>query len=242
MNHDAVFERHQNIALQFSGGKDSLAALYALRQYWDRLTVYFCDSGDTFPENREAVEHVHSLGLKVCIVHGHQPIILQEFGQPSDLVPYSSTIFGRNHAGDTGFPMVDRYTCCYESIMSPLQDAMKMHGITLIIRGQRNADLNKSTVRSGDILDGFEFLFPIQSWTDEDVMAYLIECKAPIPRFYKHGTHGFDCMGCTAWLDHGQGAYMKQYHSAAYARRQAKLKAMAEAVKPVFARLQANVT
>ena len=43
-------------ALQFSGGKDSLACIHLMRSHWDTLTVYHVDTGDLLPEVREIVD------------------------------------------------------------------------------------------------------------------------------------------------------------------------------------------
>ena len=54
-------DRHGRGALQFSGGKDSLALVYLLRPQWDRLTLYHVDTGDLLPEVREIVDTVEAM-------------------------------------------------------------------------------------------------------------------------------------------------------------------------------------
>src|SRR5262245_5370823 len=57
----SILDRHEHIALQFSGGKDSLAVAYLQRPFWDRLTFYHGDSGDLLPEVREIVDQIAAL-------------------------------------------------------------------------------------------------------------------------------------------------------------------------------------
>ncbi len=54
-------DRHSHGALQFSGGKDSLALVYLLRPHWERLTLYHVDAGDLLPEVREIVDMVEGM-------------------------------------------------------------------------------------------------------------------------------------------------------------------------------------
>ena len=40
--------RHEKIGFQFSGGRDSVAALHVMRPHWDRMAIYITDTGDTW--------------------------------------------------------------------------------------------------------------------------------------------------------------------------------------------------
>jgi phosphoadenosine phosphosulfate reductase len=235
MGYDEVFARHEKVALQFSGGKDSLVCLYLMRDYWDRLTVYFCDSGNMMPETLDLVDQISHLVPNFVTIKGHQPEFVKEYGFPSDLMPYASTSWGRANAGDSGPKMTDRYQCCAVSIMFPMHDRMKQDGVTLIIRGQRNDDRQKSPIRSGVTQDGIEFLFPIEDWSAKDVMAYLNQNMIHIPRFYQAGMKNApDCINCTAWLEHGLPKYLKKYHPVEYVLQQGRLREMARNIAPVY--------
>src|SRR5213076_1916096 len=119
-----VLARHERIALQFSGGKDSLALLYLMRPFWDRLTVYWLDTGDAFPETAALVAEVEAMVPHFVTVHGIQPEVIAEFGLPSDLVPARSTPVGIAATG-TGILIQDRYSCCLRSLMLPLHGRMR---------------------------------------------------------------------------------------------------------------------
>ena len=239
--YEDVFARHEHIALQFSTGKDSLAVLHLLRDHWDQLTVYFVNSGDSFPETLEMAEAVRKIVPHFVEVQGRKPQVEAELGWCSDIVPVGSTAFGRMMGHDEPL-LVDRYTCCFKALMEPMYERMKADGITLIIRGQKNDDDKKPPLRSGHVADGFEFLYPIEDWTAEQVFAYLKEHGVPLPRFYEGGMPGGpDCMHCTAWLEHKMPQYVKRFHPTHYPVLMERLNRIAVVVQPYVDALQAAV-
>lgn len=241
MSFDSTFARHQRVALQFSGGKDSLAVLYVMRPYWDRLTVYYCNSGDAFPETIELINKVKQEVPHFIEVAGRQPQVLATLGWPSDIVTCGSTPFGRMMGHDEP-ALIDRYTCCFKSLMEPMYERMKADRITLIIRGQKNDDANKPPLRSGSTLDGFEFLYPIENWSLGDIFTYLTAVGAPIPQYYADGmTSAPDCMSCTAWLEHKLPQYVERYHPERYGNLMTRLNTIAAVVQPYVEQLQNTV-
>lgn len=240
MNYDDVFARHKNAALQLSGGKDSLAVLYYLKAYWDKFTVYWLNSGDTFPELLEFMSRIRKEVPRFVEVQGRQPQVIEQLGWPTDVVPTSASPFGRLASGKP-LKLNDRYFCCFKSIMEPLHERMVSDGITLMIRGQKNSDAVKGPYRSGDKLGNMEFLYPLEHLTDEEILQYLKDNNIPIPRFYDKElgiTNAPDCMSCTAWLEHNHPAYLKKYHPEQYKKVQKRLNTIAIAVEPYVNRLK----
>ncbi len=217
-----VIGRHEKIALQLSGGKDSLACLYLLRPFLDRITVYWTDSGDTFPEARQIIEQVRAIAPRFEVIEGNVQAVHAEHGIPSDIVPTSSTPLGRlfGHAAPA---IQDRYSCCFQTIMRPMHERMLADGITLIIRGQRADDAQKAPFGSGTVDAGIEYLFPVEDWSARQVLDYLRAENAPIPRFYEVLNAAPDCMSCSAWWDEGRAKYLKRYHHDAYQTYQQRL-------------------
>jgi phosphoadenosine phosphosulfate reductase len=230
---DDAISRHERIALQFSGGKDSLATLFLLRDHWDKLTVYWTNPGDPVPEVMEVVEQVKALVPHFVEISGRVVEQIEAYGLPSDLVPTTSTPFGRSAYGG-GIKLQDRFQCCYNSLMLPMHERMVQDGITLIIRGQKSADTMKSQLRSGALDQGIELLFPLEHWTDEQVLAWLDE-HAFVPDFYRSLKASPDCLTCSAYWSEGRAAWLKIKHPEAHAAYQGKLDVIRDAVMPHIA-------
>lgn len=229
-----ILDRHQRIALQLSGGRDSLACLYLLRPYWDRLTVYWSNTGDPFPETVAIMDQVRAQVPHFVEIAGDQPGVVAQYGLPSDIVPASATPIGVLGSGG-GTLLQDRYSCCANVFMLPMHARMLADGITLIIRGQKAGDALKSPLASGTVQDGIEYWFPIEGWSNADVMAYLRAQDAPIPRFYQMLDGAPDCLTCSAYWEHGAAAYLAAHHPAAHQEVQRRLDVIREAIMPSIA-------
>lgn len=229
----AAIKRHERIALQLSGGKDSLATLFLLHEHWDKLTVYWTNTGDAVPEVQAVVESIKAMVPNFVEISGCVREQVEAFGLPSDLVPTTSTQFGIS-AYEGGTKLQDRFQCCYNSLMLPMQERMEQDGITLIIRGQKSADTMKSPLRSGALENGIELLFPIEHWTDAEVFTFLEE-NAFVPDFYQGLGASPDCLTCSAYWSEGRATWLKKTHPDAHAVYQGKLDIIREAVMPHIA-------
>ena len=234
-----VFDRHQRIALGFSGGKDSLAVVYLLRPYLDRMTVYYLDTGDNLPEKVEVVEHVRTMAPHFVTVQSNVGSWIAENGLPTDVMPYSQHALGAL-IGQRGRLLSHRYDCCIRNIMEPLYRRMVDDGNTLIIRGTKRADMPTLPMASGDVDAGVEFLYPVQEWTDTQVLDYLRSVGAPISRVYEHGSTMPDCARCSAWWSEGRMAYLRKYHLAIAADYEARLRVIVEELRAPMAALIAE--
>lgn len=226
---DAILARHERIALQVSGGRDSIACLTLLKPHWDRLTVYWLNTGAAYPETVALMDKIAAQVPRFVRIEGRQPQVIEQFGLPTDILPANATPMGIAGSGQ-GVPMQDRYSCCLRSIMLPLHERMVADGITLIIRGQKNADRLKSTLRSGQVENGIEYLFPIEDWDARQVMRFLQDQGAPIPRFYEMLNGAPDCMTCSAWWEEGAARYLRRYHYPQYLENQKRLDIINQAV------------
>lgn len=198
-------ENHKKIALQFSGGKDSLACFFMLKPYWDKLTVYWVNTGASFPEVREIVEKISKLANLVEI-ETDQPENIKRFGYPVDVLPITSNM-----------RMQSFMSCCIQNLMLPMHERMIADGITLVIRGQRQEERHKSPFMSGFVSDGIEYYFPIEDWTGDEVIAYLKSINE-LPEYYNHVDSSLDCWSCTAYLSENlrKRTYMRHKYPEKY--------------------------
>lgn len=227
-----IFDRHDKIAFEFSGGKDSLATLHLLRAHWDRFTVYWLNAGDAFPETLEIVELVRAAVPHFVEVKSDVHAVIAQHGLPTDLLPCNSTPVGRIIAGDHNILLQDRYSCCARTVMQPLHDRVLADGNTCIIRGQKAADMGVPI--KGGVHDGIEIFNPIIDWKDEDVFAYLRDNSLPISPVYETMHTTPECMTCSAWWDDGRAAYMRERHPEAYAKYQTRLHHIRVVVEPMI--------
>ena len=200
---------HKSAMLQFSGGKDSLACLWLLEEFWPDLLVAWVNTGDAFPETLSRMEAVKALVPNFLEIKSNQPMQIARAGYPVDLVPVWDTEFGRALDTSRENRYQPAYGCCGENIWEPMREAVKKHGVTLIIRGQRNEETKKAPVRSGDFDNGVQLWFPIENWTEAQVREFLDE---RIPPHYQFLDTSLDCQHCTAYLSENRNklAYMKK--------------------------------
>lgn len=228
-----IIERHTKPVLQFSGGKDSLACLYLLEPFWGRLTVAWCNTGDAFPETVELMAKVRELVPHFLEVKSDQPAQIEKWGYPTDVLPvrsHASIMFlVHPHARQK---LQGCFACCADNLWEPMQREMQRIGATLIIRGQRLAEVQRSPVRSGDVIGGVEFLFPIEDWTGGQVREYVASKPLGLPENYRYMDTGLDCMHCTGHLfeNIGKRRYMAERHPEAYNEVSRRLDVIASAV------------
>lgn len=222
---EGLLSRHSKVAFHFSGGKDSMACLYLLRDYLPRITVYWVNSGDEFQETIDIVAKCREFIPNFVEINSDSAGWRESFGVPSDLVPTSSSPLGLL-MGFGDMKISDRFSCCFSNLMRPMYDRMKADGVTAIIRGQKLVDMRKVPLKSGESIDGFEFCYPVENWTHEEVFSYLRSVDAPIHPCYEFGEYGANCSTCTAWWNESQHKY-----------RQAKHPEIHQKIVPVMVRL-----
>lgn len=209
--------------LQFSGGRDSLACLYLLEPRWEEITVAWVNTGMPFPETLEQMERIKSMVPHFLEISGQQNI--EREGYPTDVLPIAATSLGHQFEGSTGARFQSRYSCCAAALWAPMQQAMRELGATTIIRGQKLSDDKKTPIRSGTVIEGVTYEFPLEAWTDEDVQRYLNERGVKLPQNYRYMSTGLDCWNCTAYLTENAGRleYMEERHPQKYQQVRAVL-------------------
>jgi 3'-phosphoadenosine 5'-phosphosulfate sulfotransferase (PAPS reductase)/FAD synthetase len=234
-----AFRRHDRIAFQFSGGRDSMAAAWVLKPWWDRITFYHLDTGDQFPETRAAVSAFEKiLGKPIARIQTDVHAIRMEHGLPSDVVPVDNTAIGRLVSG-RNTRIQGRYDCCARALMNPMHQRMLADGITLIIRGQRDDEYARPPLRSGDVQGGIEVLYPVQHMSAEAVDKLVAKAGLPVAPFYARGMkRAPECMGCTAWWDEGRAAYLREHHPSEYDTYVQRMQVLRRAIDRQLAELE----
>lgn len=190
-------------ALQYSGGKDSRAILHMYREQLNDIVVVWVNTGAPYPEMEKEMLQMSRKVPHFLIVRGNQPEQIKKFGYPSDVVPINYSPFGRLMVKSAHeFKLQSAFDCCSANMWNPLRDAMKMLSVTRIIRGQRRAETYTNAVATnGKIIDGIEYVLPIEDWSDEQVFEYLRANNVEIPSYYQTEGTSHDCWNCTAYLN-----------------------------------------
>jgi phosphoadenosine phosphosulfate reductase len=226
-------ERHSRVALSFSGGKDSLACLYMLRPWLERVRVYHVDTGEMLPEMVEVVRHGQAMAPHFIHIRTDARGWIARNGLPTDLLPFSAHTIGRL-AGQEGVRLAQRYDCCWANIMEPAYRAMREDGATMIIRGTRRGDMPTLPVVSGDVVDGVEYFYPLQDWAPQQVLDYLRAEGAPIARLYERQHQAPDCATCSAWMNERRAAYLREHHPALFDEYRARVAAVVGEIAPAL--------
>jgi 3'-phosphoadenosine 5'-phosphosulfate sulfotransferase (PAPS reductase)/FAD synthetase len=219
-------------ALQFSGGKDSLACLYMFRDDPEVVVVY-TDTGAAFPHMREFVHRTaKKLGVRLHVASPAKPCAdwQIENGFPADVVAWDATPQMRHMTGCKTAPVVPYATCCAVNLWMPMQEAVAALGADTVIRGSKACD-DKKSVPDGYVENGITYLSPLWTWSDEDVFSYLQSVGAEIPPQYAMGGDSLDCWCCTGYMGtHGtkRFAFMRDNYPDLYADAAARLRAVKE--------------
>jgi 3'-phosphoadenosine 5'-phosphosulfate sulfotransferase (PAPS reductase)/FAD synthetase len=232
VNAHPVLDRHEKIALSFSGGKDSLACVHLLRDHLHRICIYHVDTGDLLPEMQESVATVEAFAPHFVRIETHVDAWIAANGLPTDLLPYSAHPVGQLMGEGNGARLVPRYDCCWNNLMVPLFARVVAEGCTLLVRGTKRADMRRLPATSGDVYQGVELCYPLLEWSNADVFAYLAEKGVTLPRIYDHVTNSPECARCSAWWGEGRGAYLKRYHPALWQQYQERLAVVRNEIFP----------
>lgn len=207
----AMLQRYSRPALQFSGGKDSLACLYLLREHLDRITLYWVNTLDQCPETVAVVDQVRAWVPNFVEVRVDAGAWRKQNGDPVDAVPASAHMLGVAY-GMSDIRLSNRFDCCFHNLMKPMHDRMVADGVDAVIRGTKLADTGRIPFEGQT--GHYEVLLPIKHWSHEQVFQYLREVGAPCNPVYDHfkGISAPECISCTAWWDDGKSAYLKALH------------------------------
>lgn len=211
--------------------------LYCKAQ-WDSLTVVWCDSGDTLAETLELIDRVQGLVPNFLRIAGDSWGVRKQFGWPSDLLLAEQA----TQLPKAEFPgmlrLQSKVDCCAKSIMFPLHLAMKELGFTRLLRGQKNSDWPRSSVKSGEVIDGILIEYPLAEWSDADVNEFLRKENWALPGPYAFGLKSLpDCVTCTAWQEVNSGKFLRSRYPTEAALVESRLEQIRTSLTPAMLRL-----
>lgn len=212
MNFDEAFSKHQRVAFLCSGGKDSIAALYYMKDYWDKMVVCWVNTGDLCPHVESYMQKISQEVPNFVASYGDVRKWHEDNGWPSPIVPVDYTSYGQAVSGKKPTKICGTYECCQANIHKPVADLVKSVGATAVFTGARDADELRDPRPSGAWANGSQWFQAIGDWSDEEVFDYLRSIGITDPRFFGDDT-SIDCLSCTGYPKYiGRAEYIKQHH------------------------------
>ena len=212
------FNRHEKVALMFSGGKDSLACLHLVKDYLDKTVVVWVNTGANFPEIEQMMREIKAIVTHFHEIKTDQPSSIKANGYPVDVVPVNYTNLGQSVTSIKDFKVRSYFECCSENFWIPCDAEMRKLGVTGIIRGQRNNEGHRAPIKSGHVENGIEYLLPIEDWKDSEVIDYLRSKNVIIDERLSMAHSSLDCWNCTAYMAESSERfkYIKKHHPSKY--------------------------
>lgn len=239
MDLEWVFSHHKRILFLFSGGKDSTAALYHLKPYWDKMIVGWIDTGDLCEEIREFILGVGKEVPNFVSITSDSRKWREENGWPSPVVPIDYTGLGQMVNGDKPISICAYLDCCKANIWDQIKPLVAHTKATAVLTGQKEADSAKDPRKNGTWIDGAQYFYPINDWSDDQVREYLVEIGITDPRFFTDDT-SIDCKTCTGYPQYtARSAYIKTHHPEAHKEVQRRWRLIKQALQPSVAGLDA---
>lgn len=170
-----ITHAENNVAVSFSGGKDSLVVLDLAERVGIKRAV-FCDTTIEFDETVEYVRQIRNYyNIKIDIVK--PPISFFEMIQ------------------HVGIPSRKLRWCCEVFKFAPLANYARKNDIFAFITGLRRAESNtrsEYTKMDNNPLVPVPQINPIVDWSSKDVWEYIHKYNLPYNPLYEH----FSRMGC----------------------------------------------
>ena len=212
------YNRHEKVALMFSGGKDSIACLHLVKDFLDKTLVVWVNTGANFPEIETLMEKTRAEVPHFLEIKTNQPESVKAKGYPVDVVPVNYTLLGQSVTTIKDFKLRSYFECCSENFWIPCDAKMRELGVTGIIRGQRNSEGHRAPIKSGYVENGIEYCLPIEHWSENEVFEYLSIKGVDVDERLLMSHSSLDCWNCTAYMaDSTQRfKYIKKNHPQKY--------------------------
>lgn len=195
------FASPEQLAVAFSGGKDSTVVLKLVLDYAKlfsdpaRISVVFTNTGIEYPETRKFVHAPQSKW-------GFNLIELK----PTKSFWECVNIMGHYPRGKSNRDNGHADICCYTLKEAPMRKAIKKYNLKLVFTGVTALESHQRMIRASThgtcyfaIKEKIQKVHPILYWSEQDVWDYIKLTKTPYNPIYDLGCDRCGCMTCTAY-------------------------------------------
>jgi len=191
-----------NVAVAFSGGKDSEVVLYLCLQVNPHVPVVFNNTGVEYPETVRFVAELEVLwNLNLVVTHPEKSFwdCTVEYGFPK------GTKWRETQANVTLGRKGNTARCCYWLKEKPFSLAIRKNGYLGYFSGEtaEESRLRMFAARRGMCFhlkkENVCKIKPILWWTKEEVWDYIAKNNLPVNPIYERGAERVGCMPCTAY-------------------------------------------
>jgi len=194
----------EKCAVACSFGKDSMAVLHLVRQFYPEVLAIFCNTGVEYPQTLRFRDKIlREWNMDYFWNHNYY----EAKPEAEDTFWSISEKYGLPHIRTDGHTKYRVPKCCIKLKDEPALKAYREHGIELCFTGITSAESRNRWMlerRCGDYYfaktDGIWKCHPIMSWTEEDVYEYHKINKIPLNSLYTEfpGVR-VGCMPCTSY-------------------------------------------
>lgn len=197
-----LLDATNEVAVSFSGGRDSLVALHLALQIEPDVPVVFVNTSIEFPET---VAYVRQLAKDWSLnLHEVKPNVnfwklAEEQGIP--VGGRGNTTFLRDLSEKANVKLSN--SCCRRMKETPARQFYAQHGLEGMITGLR---VSESLMRKLNFADygalrhsgtyNVLVAWPLYAWTDKDIADYITEKRLPINPLYEMGYPRVGCWAC----------------------------------------------
>lgn len=171
----AYFARNSRVVFLMSGGKDSVAAFHLLKDFWPQLHVFWVNTGEAYAEIERNIRAVESLVGSFTEIRSDVVKWREDNAWPTDVLPIRTA--GRYHELLTNQPKRLRLClsteCCDANKGLPLEAAISAFKPSGIVAGMRRDERFGPATASYTIVNGIEFLYPVENWREKQVASWL---------------------------------------------------------------------
>lgn len=232
------YDKHNRVALLFSGGKDSVAMMHLTKPYWDKTVFVWVNTGASCPEITAYMAKVRKEVPHFVELVSNQPEFVANNGYPADVVPVSQTTAGFYYdktPRSTELRVCSKYDCCRANIWTPIYEFMSTSTIDGMLKGQKESDHETTCWDPYCFVAGrqIDLGYPLRNWTDEDVRSYIKSKGELMYERFKLSHSSLDCWNCTAyWKQFGERTeYMKVRHPEQWKMVESVVKDMRKVIK-----------